>query len=134
MRAMLHDGNGALRHLNNLFAGFITPNTMYNEDVNPVIETPLAAATSIQEMLIQSHDGIIDVFPAVPDKWSEVKFETFRAWGGFEISAEKKNGKTAYITVKNLCGQKCFIKADVELDYRKMTADYMKFRLRKAKA
>lgn len=119
MRAMLGDGNGALQHLNNLFCGFITPNTMYNEDVNPVIETPLSAATSIQDMLIQSHDGIVDVFPAVPDKWTDILFEKFRAWGGFEISAEKKDGKTQYITVKNLCGEKCVLKADAELDYAK---------------
>ncbi len=117
MRAMLGDGNRALQHIKNLFDGFITPNTMYNEDVNPVIETPLSAATSIQDMLIQSHDGIVDVFPAVPDKWSDVRFEKFRAWGGFEISAERKDGKTQYITVRNLCGEKCLLKSDAKLNY-----------------
>ncbi len=117
MRAMLGDGNGALKHLNNLFCGFITPNTMYNEDVNPVIETPLSAATSIQDMLIQSHDGIVDVFPAVPDKWTDICFENFRAWGGFLISAEKKNGKTQYIKIENLCGGRCVLKSDTKLDY-----------------
>ena len=58
-----------------------------------------------------------DVFPAVPDKWSEVKFENFRAWGGFSLSAERKGGKTQYITVTNLCGKKCVLRADVKLDY-----------------
>lgn len=117
MRAMLGDGNKALEHINNLFKGFITPNTMYNEDGNPVIETPLSCAASIQDMLIQSHDGIIDVFPAVPDKWSDVSFENFRAWGGFEISAERKNSKTQYIKIHNLCGQKCILKSDSKLNF-----------------
>ncbi|MCQ2470575.1 MAG: hypothetical protein MJ147_00885 [Clostridia bacterium] len=117
MRAMLHEGNLALQHLNNLFKGFITPNSMYNEDGNPVIETPLSAATSMQDMLIQSHDGIVDIFPAVPDSWTDICFKNFRAWGGFMVDAEKKDGKTKFIKIHSLCGEKCIIKADAKLDY-----------------
>lgn len=134
MRAMLGDGNKALTHINNLFSGFITPNSMYNEGGNPVIETPLSCATSIQDMLIQSHDGIVDVFPAVPDKWSDVRFEKFRAWGGFEISAGRKDGKTQYITVHNLCGKKCLLKADAKLDYIENSAGIYEIDLKKGES
>lgn len=44
-------------------------------------------------MLLQSHTGVIRVFPAIPESWSSVSFESLRAMGAFLVSAEKKDGK-----------------------------------------
>lgn len=67
------------------------------------LEANLAAADAIQEMLIQSHKGVVEVFPAIPDKWAKygVEFKTFRAMGGFLISAKIKDRKIQYIKVKS---------------------------------
>lgn len=113
MRALLCDGNGALNHLKKLWQGFILPNTMYRENISPVLETPLAAAATIQEMLLQSHKGIIRIFPALPDEWKDVEFTGFLCEGGFKASAKAHNGIVTEISVKSLLGNECIVKGDI---------------------
>jgi hypothetical protein len=75
-----------------------------------VIETPLSAVTTINEMLLQSWGGIIRVFPAVPAQWKDASFHDLRAKGSFLVSAARKNGTTQFIRVKSLAGQTCLVK------------------------
>ena len=112
MYAMLGDGNKALSHLENLWKGFITPNTMYHEDGNPVIETPPSAATAVLEMLIQSHNGYLNFFPALPDSWKNICFDKLLCYDGFEVSAKLTDGKVEWIKIKSNLGKVCRIKAD----------------------
>ncbi|UKS24585.1 hypothetical protein LOZ80_23540 [Paenibacillus sp. HWE-109] len=105
--AILGRGNEALRYLQALLL-LIKPNTMYKE-AGPVIETPLAGAEAIQDMLLQSWGGQIRVFPAVPDEWRDVSFEHLRAEGAFLISAVRRHGETQFIRVKSLAGEPCLI-------------------------
>jgi alpha-L-fucosidase 2 len=56
------------------------------------LEGNFACAAGIQEMLLQSHNGLIRIFPAVPNSWKDVAFESLRAEGGFLISAIRKDG------------------------------------------
>lgn len=113
MRALLGDGNRALKHLEKLWQGFILPNTMYKENISPVLETPLAAATTIQEMLLQSQNGIIKVFPAVPDAWKCVSIDGFLCEGGFKTSAEIHNGRVTELSITSLLGNECIVEADI---------------------
>lgn len=112
--ASLGDGQRALDYLNAL-ERFIEPNTMYRE-AGPVIETPLSAAQSIHDMLLQSWDApdgpLIRVFPAVPDAWGDVVFHQWRAQGAFLVSAARAGGKTAWVRVTSLAGSPCRIRAD----------------------
>ncbi|MBB6236786.1 hypothetical protein HDC90_001401 [Pedobacter sp. AK013] len=98
-------GNGdmAYQWLNELLDRFIQVNTLYRES-GPVIETPLAAATSIQEMLIQSWGDKIRIFPAIPSNWKNVSFKQLRAEGAFLVSADMQNGQTKSIKIKSLKG------------------------------
>lgn len=106
-------GNSSLDYLNGL-KHFLQANTLYKE-AGPVIETPLSAARAIQEMLIQSWasgeemDGLIRIFPAVPDSWADAAFSDMRAEGAFLISAVRKNGVTEFVRVKSLEGAPCRI-------------------------
>ncbi len=109
MRALLGDGNKALKHLKKLWKGFILPNTMYRENISPVLETPLAAATTIQEMLLQSQNGIVRIFPALPDEWKTVSFDGLLCEGGFKVSAKAHNGQIKYLSVTSLLGNDCVI-------------------------
>lgn len=89
----------------------LLPNTMYVESggKNPVIETPLSAATAITEMLLQGWGQTLRVFPAIPDKWKDCNFRELRAEGGFVVSASRKGGTTEWINIHSDAGQKCRI-------------------------
>ena len=82
------------------------PNTFYAE-AGPVIETPLSAATSIQDLLLQDWGGALRVFPAIPSAWSEAAFDHLRADGAFLVSAVRHNGRTAWVRIESLAGQTC---------------------------
>jgi alpha-L-fucosidase 2 len=112
--ASIGDAQRALNYLN-AFKRFIEPNTMYRE-AGPVIETPLSAAQSIHDMLIQSWDApdgpLIRLFPAAPDAWSDIVFHQWRAQGAFLVSAARVGGKTAWVQVSSLAGEPCRVRAD----------------------
>ena len=63
------------------------------------LEGNFAAGQAVNEMLLQSWGGRIRIFPAVPEKWSNVSFEHLRAEGGFIVDAERKNGKTVKVKI-----------------------------------
>ena len=55
------------------------------------------------EMLIQSYDGIIRLFPSVEKNFTG-GFTGLLANGGFEVSARMEKGKVVYAKVKSLAG------------------------------
>ena len=85
---------------------------------------------AVNEMLLQSYNGLIRVFPALPDgdmeyyrlhrngdsyhtwpdryipyeAWKDARFDKLLAKGAFEISAEVKEGKLRFITVHSQKG------------------------------
>jgi alpha-L-fucosidase 2 len=110
--AMMGNGNKTWSLLNQMIDKgrfSIKPNTMYLE-AGPVIETPLSAVTTINEMLLQSWGGVIRVFPAVPGEWKEVSFNDLRAKGAFLVSAVRKNDVTLFIRIKSLSGEPLLVK------------------------
>lgn len=106
--ATIGRGDEALRLLQSLLL-IIKPNTMYKE-AGPVIETPLAGAESIHDMLLQSWGGKLRVFPAVPEAWTELAYHDLRAEGAFLVSAVRKDAATQWIRVKSMAGEPCLIK------------------------
>lgn len=104
--ARLGEGDTALAHLKDLIRQYVRRNTMYTE-AGPVIETPLAAAQSIHELLLQSRDDSIFVFPALPSSWQDVRFDDLRAQGAFLVSAERRAGVTTSVRVRSLAGKPC---------------------------
>ena len=104
MAALLGDGERAYRFLNQL-KPFLHSNTFYSEAGGlPVIETPLHGATAMQEMVLQSWGGRLRVFPAVPEKWSDVQFDRFRGEGAFLVSARRESGVTKWVEVSSEFG------------------------------
>jgi hypothetical protein len=108
MHAWLGQGDTALTRLNLYLDAprYMEPNTFYAE-AGPVIETPLSAATSIQELFLQDWGGALRVFPAVPSAWTEAAFDQLRADGAFLVSAVRHNGRTAWVRIESLAGQTC---------------------------
>lgn len=111
MKARVADGNGALRNLHIFMKAFCSPNSFHlNGDQTGsgysrytyrpfTLEGNFACAAAIQEMLLQSHTGVIKVFPALPTSWKEASFRNLRAMGAFLVSASYVNGEVVSITV-----------------------------------
>ncbi|WP_242135598.1 glycosyl hydrolase family 95 catalytic domain-containing protein [Aestuariivivens marinum] len=76
----------------------------------PFIQTGLETlshySAAVNEMLLQSNEGKIRVFPAIPDGWAPA-FK-LRARGAFLVASEKKeNGQISGIWIKSLKGNDC---------------------------
>ncbi|MFH1742348.1 MAG: glycoside hydrolase family 95-like protein [bacterium] len=102
--------------------GFITPSTLHvNGDYRQfgysqftyspmTLEAGFASAAAIMEMLLQSWRGIIRVFPAMPDAWSDASFVGLRAEEAFLVSAARREGKVIGIEIVSEAGRPCRIK------------------------
>ena len=65
------------------------------------LEGNFAFASGVQEMLLQSHDGVIRIFPAIPDGWGKARFEDLRAMGAFLVSAVMEGGKVRQAEIRS---------------------------------
>lgn len=111
MKARAFDGEGAADELRTFAECFCLRNTFHvNGDQTKsgkskftyrpfTLEGNFAFASGIQEMLLQSHTGVVRVFPAIPADWSDVSFDNLRAMGAFLVSAEKRDGKIVKLRV-----------------------------------
>jgi hypothetical protein len=82
----------------------LTANTMYREGANFAIESPIAAAQSVLDMLVQSHDGVVRVFPAVSATWPDASVASLRTQGAFLVDASRRAGRTEWIRVHSEAG------------------------------
>lgn len=118
--ALLGDGDAALASLGEL-RPFLHQSTMYYES-GPCMETPLHGAQVIHEMLLQSHHGVIRVFPAVPAAWRDVVFHELRAEGAFLVSAERRGGRTVWVRIRSLAGEPCRIRPLLDGEVRTVSS------------
>ena len=63
------------------------------------LEGNFAFASAVQEMLIQSHTGVVKLFPAIPADWKDVSFSTLRTRGAFLVSATMENGQVNNVEI-----------------------------------
>lgn len=113
LKARVFDGDEALRNLHIFIKAFCGPNSFHlNGDqlkagfsqftYRPfTLEGNFACAAAIQEMLLQSHTGVIKVFPAMPTKWQDASYCNLRAMGAFLVTASYEKGKVSSITIES---------------------------------
>ena len=75
------------------------------------LEGNFAAAAGLQEMLLQSHTGVIEVLPAVPDTWRDLRFSRLRAMGAFLVSLEKAAGEITALMIESEAGGRCRLRS-----------------------
>jgi len=86
-----------------------TPNPHAKEFLQAAIEGNAYYITILAECLIQSHGGIVRLFPGIP-KGRKAGFSDLRARGAFLISSEKRKEGISYFKVKSLVGGTAKIK------------------------
>jgi alpha-L-fucosidase 2 len=109
-------GDQALEGLKRLQSD-LHPNGTWSCGGNPCLESSLAVANNVQEMLIQSwtdpaadKSGPIRVFPALPSAWQDVEFHDLRTEGAFLVSAQRRGGETQWVRIKSLAGEPCRVR------------------------
>ena len=124
MKARAKDGDGAAKALQIFAKAFCSVNSFHvNGDQTKsgysgmtyrpfTLEGNFAFASGVQEMMLQSHAGFIEVFPAVPDGWKDVSFQTLRAEGAYLVSAVRQNGLTKNVTITSEKGGTVKLKLD----------------------
>ena len=82
---------------NGMIAG--NPHGMEHQSIVP---------NAIQEMLMQSHEGVIRFFPCWPMD-QDARFGTLRARGAFLVSAELKDGVVRGVKIVSEKGRDCTV-------------------------
>jgi hypothetical protein len=112
LKARIADGDGAQKALQIFAKAFCAGNSFHlNGDQTKegyssftyrpfTLEGNFAFASGVQEMLVQSYQGFVEIFPAIPGAWSSVSFDQLRTEGAFLVSASKQNGQVKTVTIK----------------------------------
>lgn len=112
--AVQRNGNGAAQQLEIFWRNCCSPNGFHlNGDYRRrgtstfhyrpfTLEANFCAADALQEMLLQSEDNVLHLFPAVPDEWLEerVAFRDLRGEKGLLVSAVMERGTVVSLTLK----------------------------------
>lgn len=92
------------------------PNYLHNEGGGG-LEYCAVNANALNEMALQSHQGMIRIFPDW-DKRLNCEYERLRAEGAFLVSASINNGKVGHAKIEALMGGKlkvCFPEEDIRV-------------------
>lgn len=65
--------------------------------------------SAVTEMLMQSHEGMISLIPAIPDVWDNGSFRGFCARGGYTVDAKWKGYEIKEFTIESKFDGDCII-------------------------
>lgn len=108
--ARLGDGDRA----NKIFKGYLDEQcfvSLFAMCGKPMqVDGTLGITAGISEMLVQSHEGYIDLLPALPTEWSYGRFDGVIARGGFELDFSWKDKAVTSLEILSKAGMPFRIK------------------------
>ena len=105
-------GDRALEEFNVFMNNFLMENTLYAES-GPVIETPLAGASTLHDFYLQDWGDRIRIFNGCPTEWKDVSFKRMRTAGAFLVDASREDGKTSSVKIYSEKGNTCRVQTDI---------------------
>ena len=113
--ARLNDGDRA----NSIFKGYLKEQcyaSLFAKCFTPLqVDGSFGVTAGITEMLVQSHEGMIELLPALPTEWREGTFNGVCARGGFELNITWNDNELTNVGVFSRSGKPCRINTEKEV-------------------
>jgi alpha-L-fucosidase 2 len=107
--ARLREHESAYKHVMALLRKS-TQSNLFNSHPPFQIDGNFGGTAGIAEMLLQSHNGVIQLLPALPAAWPDGDVKGLCARGGFIVDIKWKDEEMATTTIYANTDNKCFVK------------------------
>ena len=107
--ARLYDGDRALK----IYKGYLKDQVTLSQfsicSGSMQVDGSHGLTAAVTEMLVQSHEGVIDLLPALPTNWSTGLFDGVCVRGGFELEMKWKDKKITDLEILSKTGNICIV-------------------------
>ena len=94
----------------------LLPNTVCRKGSASDLAIPFAAGQAVLDLLVAGDPDVVDVFPAVPEDWSDASVFGLRAPGAFVVDAARSQGRTDWVRVRSASSRTLTLRHGIDGD------------------